>query len=307
MGGVGPEARRDEFPRHKVKLKSFWMDTTEVTNSQFKQFVEKTSYITTAEQPIDWDILKQQLPEGTPKPEKEKLLPGSLVFNPAGLNEPSHHSWWQWRTGANWRCPEGPGSSLDNRWDHPVVQVSYDDALAFAKWAGKRLPTEAEWEYAARGGLDGKIYVWGDDNYSPECANIFQGTFPEQNTKEDGYVGTNPVKSFPANGYGLYGMAGNVWEWCADFYRPDTYAQSVALTPDTVAVDPTGPNEGSDSRHPYCRSVRVQRGGSFLCHSSVCASYRPSGRMSAPADTGLPHVGFRCVEDARESDKLSSK
>ncbi|MBX9669314.1 MAG: formylglycine-generating enzyme family protein [Candidatus Obscuribacterales bacterium] len=306
MGGVGPEARRDEFPRHRVKLKSFWIDTTEVTNSQFKQFVDQTGYVTTAEQPIDWEILKQQLPEGTPKPAEEKLLPGSLIFAPTDAQSP-HRTWWQWRTGTNWRCPEGPGSTLNDRWDHPVAQVSYDDALAFAKWAGKRLPTEAEWEYAARGGLDGKIYVWGDGDYSAKNANMFQGIFPEGDTKEDGYAGTNPVKSFPPNGYGLYGMAGNVWEWCVDFYQPDTYAQRIGLTPDMVAVDPAGPSEGKDNRHPYCRTVRVMRGGSFLCHRSVCASYRPSGRMSSPQDTGFPHVGFRCVADSQETDKLLSK
>jgi len=309
MGSTDPLARRDESPVHRVRVDGFWMDETAVTNAQFRRFVDDTGYLTVAERPIDWEELRKQLPADTPKPPEENLLPGSLVFffteEPVDLG--SNAQWWRWVTGANWRHPEGPDSSIDERQDHPVVHVAYEDALAYAAWAGKRLPTEAEWEFAARGGLDGKVNVWGDEPVDATRANIWQGTFPHENTSEDGFVRTSPVKSFPANGYGLYDMAGNVWEWCVDLFRPDTYAQRVREHgPDAVIVNPKGPARSFDPRHPHEPVLRVQRSGSFLCNDSYCASYRPSARMPGAPDTGASHVGFRCVKDAKPADAPST-
>jgi sulfatase modifying factor 1 len=209
-------------------------------------------------------------------------------------------------TGANWRHPEGPGSSIDGKEDHPVVHVSWDDAVAYAKWAGKRLPTEAEWEFAARGGLDGKPYAWGDEppgRGGKWRANIWQGNFPYQNRAEDGYERTAPVKSYQPNGYGLYDMAGNVWEWCSDFYCPDLYRLRAGQG---VVVNPTGPASSFDPRNPF-GSSRVQRGGSFLCCDSYCSRYRPSARHGCPPDTGMSHVGFRCVMTPDRQQEHSTK
>lgn len=302
MGGVGADCRRDEFPRHRVRLHGFWMDRTEVTNAEFAKFVKETGYVTTAERPVDWEQLKKDLPADTEKPSDDKLKPGSLTLNPSPSAASSHcispEQIWQWTNGADWKHPKGPGSSIKGLQNHPVVHVSFDDAKAYCQWAKKRLPTEAEWEYAARGGLDGMVYTWGDDAVSPDKANIFQGQFPQKNTAEDGYESTSPAKSFPANNFGLYGMAGNVWEWCADFYKPNTYAEQVQKAgADAIIIQPVGPDEGWDPRHPNSTNLRVQRGGSFLCHNSYCTSYRPSARMSCTADSGSAHVGFRCVKD----------
>ncbi len=207
--------------------------------------------------------------------------------------------WWSWTIGADWRHPEGPGSSIDARMDHPVVQIAYEDAVAYAEWAHKRLPTEAEWEFAARGGLAHAVNVWGDAPIDATRCNTWQGHFPDRNTAEDGFERTAPVKSFPPNGYGLYDMAGNVWEWCSDLYRPDAYARMVlAVGIDGVSVNPTGPTSSLDPRNPDVPVSRVQRGGSYLCNDSYCASYRPSARMACPPDTGLAHLGFRCVQPA---------
>jgi formylglycine-generating enzyme required for sulfatase activity len=301
MGSVDLLARPDEGPVHLVRVRGFWMDTTEVTNAQFRAFVDATGYVTVAERPVDWDELKKQLPEGTPRPADEMLAPGSLVFTPPDhpVDTRDFSQWWTWTSGADWRHPEGPGSTIDGRDDHPVVHVCYEDALAYSAWAGKRLPTEAEWEFAARGGLDRKVNVWGDEPIDPTRANTWQGRFPDVNSQEDGFARTAPVKSFPPNGYALYDMAGNVWEWCADLFRPDTYARR-ALRSDGegFADNPTGPATSLDPRNPYAPESRVQRGGSFLCHDSYCASYRPSARMACAPDTGMSHVGFRCVSDA---------
>jgi formylglycine-generating enzyme required for sulfatase activity len=296
MGNNDPEANAQERPAHRVRVDGFWMDVTDVTNAQFRQFVEATGYVTTAEKvPTVEDIMRYALP-GAPPPKKEDLVAGSVVFTPpdhsVDLRDVSQ--WWKWTPGANWKRPEGPGSSIDGKDDHPVVHVSWFDAEAYAKWAGKRLPTEAEWEFAARGGQEGKKFVWGDeafDDEHPQCNN-FQGHFPDSNTAKDGYARTSPVKAFPANGYGLYDMAGNVWQWCADWYLPNAYRQ---MDERKVAVNPKGPEHSFDpaQRPPE----RVHRGGSFLCCVGYCFNYRPSARMGCTPDTGMSHVGFRCVKD----------
>jgi formylglycine-generating enzyme required for sulfatase activity len=281
-----------------VRVDGFFMDATEVTNRQFAAFVEATGYETVAERPVDWEELKHQLPPSTPKPDDKMLLPGSLVFEPpVGPVDTRHfEQWWRWTTGADWRHPDGPGSNIDGKAEHPVVHVAWEDAVAYAKWTGKRLPTEAEWEFAARGGLDRKRNVWGDAPVDAKRANTWQGRFPQENTAEDGFARTSPVKSFPPNAYGLYDMAGNVWEWCSDLYRPDAYALQISEAGESAVIDnPRGPTKSLDPRNPHAPESHVQRGGSFLCHDSYCASYRPSARMAAPPDTGMQHLGFRCV------------
>ncbi len=308
MGGDDPLSRADERPKHRVRVDGFWMDVTEVTNAQFAEFVDATGYVTVAERPVDWEELKKQVEPGTPKPPDEMLAPGSLVFTP-----PDHavdlgdiFAWWSWVSGANWRHPEGPESSIEGRERFPVVHIAYEDAVAYCAWAGKRLPTEAEWEFAARGGLEGKVNCWGDEPIDGARANTWQGSFPSVNTKEDGFLRAAPVNSFPANGYGLYDMAGNVWEWCSDLYRPDAYALRVEeMGPEGVAVNPAGPEKSFDPRNPLSPESRVHRGGSFLCNDAYCASYRPSARMACPTDTGLQHLGFRCVltETMRRQEK----
>lgn len=298
MGGDDPLARPDEQPIHRVRVDAFWMDQTEVTNAQFRAFVEATGYVTVAERPVDWEELKKQLPPGTPKPPDEVLQPGSVVFTPPdhAVDLATHAQWWSWTIGANWRHPEGPGSDVQGKDDHPVVHVAYEDAVAYSAWAGKSLPTEAQWEFAARGGLDRAVNTWGDEPVDATRANTWQGEFPHRNTAEDGFARTAPVRQFPPNAYGLYDMAGNVWEWCADLYRPDAYARLlVAAGPGGLIKNPTGPERSLDMRNPHAPESRVQRGGSYLCNDSYCASYRPAARMAAPPDTGMQHVGFRCV------------
>ena len=300
MGGTDALARPDESPVHRVRVDGFWMDATEVTNAQFAKFVDATGYVTVAERAVDWEELKKQVPPGTPKPEEALLAPGSLVFTPPDgpVDLRRYERWWSWTLGADWRHPEGPGSTIDGRGDEPVVHVAFEDASAYAAWAGKRLPTEAEWEFATRGGLAEKVNAWGDGPVDATRCNIWTGRFPDRNTAEDGFAGLAPVKSFPANGYGLYDMAGNVWEWCSDLYRPDAYALAAeAAGADGVVENPTGPGESVDPRNPYAPEMRVQRGGSFLCNDSYCASYRVSARMPGSPDTGASHVGFRCVRD----------
>jgi sulfatase modifying factor 1 len=289
-----------ERPAHKVHVDAFWIDATEVTNSQFATFVKATGYVTTSERPVNWEEIKKQSPPGTPKPPDEKLKAGSLVFtppsSPVSLEDMSE--WWSWTTGANWRHPEGPASTLEGRDEHPAVHISWDDAMAYAKWAGKRLPTEAEWEYAARGGLNQKRFPWGDEeptDAKPLC-NIWQGEFPWKNTLKDGYLRTSPVRSYKPNGYGLYDMAGNVWEWCSDFYRADEYARVLASNKNATLVNPTGPTDSWDPDDAVENNPKhVIRGGSFLCHKSYCESYRPSARRGQTPDTGMSHLGFRCA------------
>jgi len=298
MGCSDKEGRPDEYPQHAVKVDSFWMDATEVTNAQFQKFVEATGYITTAEKAPDWNELKKQLPPGTPKPDDSLLVAASLVFTPPAktVNLYDASQWWSWIKGANWRHPEGPGSTIKGKENYPVVHISWDDANAYANWAGKRLPTEAEWEFAARGGLINQQYSWGSEDAEKikAKANTWQGHFPDLNTEWDGYNKLAPVKSFAPNGYGLYDIAGNVWEWCSDWYRADFYEQ---LT-NKISVNPKGPSSGYDPDEPTVPK-RVVRGGSFLCHASYCSSYRVSARMKTSPDTGLEHTGFRCVKDAK--------
>jgi formylglycine-generating enzyme required for sulfatase activity len=285
-----------------VWVRGYWIDRTEVTNAQFAEFVKATGYRTVAERPVDWEELKKQVPPGTPKPDDAMLQPGSLVFTPpaAAVDTRDVGGWWTWTIGANWRQPTGPGSDLKGLDDRPVVHVAFEDAVAYAKWAGKRLPTEAEWERAARGGLEGKMNGWGDEPVDATRCNIWQGHFPDRNTKEDGFAGVAPVGSYPPNGYGLFDMAGNVWEWCSDLYRPDTYATQMLAVGGggTTVENPKGPEKSFDPRNPHAPESRVHRGGSFLCNDSYCASYRPSARMATPPDTGMSHLGFRCVSDA---------
>ncbi len=297
MGADNDAGRADEYPKHRVHVNGYWMDATEVTNAQFRAFVEATGYLTTAERKPDWEALRQQLPPGTPRPPDSVLVPSSLVFfalsQPVSLTD--YSQWWRWVEGADWRHPKGPGSSIEGKDTHPVVQVSWDDAVAYATWAGKRLPTEAEWEWAARGGRPNALYPWGNEaiEVGKPKANTWQGRFPITNTRRDGYYTTAPVKAFAANGYGLYDMAGNVWEWCHDWYRADYYAY---LDRTGTANDPKGPEQSYDPEEPTVPK-RVQRGGSFLCNEAYCSSYRTSARMRSSPDTGLSHTGFRCVKD----------
>jgi formylglycine-generating enzyme required for sulfatase activity len=291
MGSEAKGARPDERPVHQVKVDPFWMDETEVTNKEFRRFVESTHYVTTAEKAPQAEDILAQLPPGSPPPNPDLLKPGSLVF--VQPKTPQEY-WWIWVVGANWQHPHGPHSSIAGMDDYPVVQVSWDDAVAYATWAGKRLPTEAEWEFASRGGLKGKMYAWGNETPTDgkPRANIWQGQFPEKDLGTDGYRGISKVKSFKPNGYGLYDMTGNVWEWVQDWYRFDTYSKDAL---NKLTINPEGPSDSYDPEEPYAKK-RGQRGGSFLCDDQFCASFRPSARMKTSPDTGLAHSGFRCVK-----------
>lgn len=309
MGSDADYALPNEKPAHRVKISAFYMDTHPVTNADFAKFVEATGYKTVAERPVDWEEIKKQVPPGTPKPPDEALQPGSLVFRPTTGPVPLNNmaAWWEWTTGADWRHPEGPGSDLTGRENHPVVHIAWEDAQAYAKWAGKRLPTEAEWEYAARGGLEGKRYAWGNEERTDGQwrANRWNGRFPYENTKDDGFAGTSPVGSFPANGYGLHDMGGNVWNWCSDIYHGSAHAEKTG----GACCDPQGPTIAVEARplpgDPSPPDVpgalrRVMKGGSFLCSPDYCESYRPSARRGTSPDTGSSHVGFRCARSVAE-------
>ena len=295
MGGDNKQASEDEYPKHSVKVDGFWIDKSEVTNAQFAAFVAATGYVTTAERAPDWEELKKTLPAGTPKPADSLLVPASLVFHqtsgPVDLH--NYSSWWTWEKGADWKHPEGPRSSLTGRENYPVVQVSWFDAMAYCKWAGKRLPTEAEWEFAARGKLADEIYPWGNQPVKEgrSKTNSWDGEFPYNNIKTDGYVKLAPVGSYSPNSYGLYDMAGNVWEWCSDWYDAKYYQQFAG----SEAVNPSGPSSSFDPEEPTVPK-RSMRGGSFLCNDDYCSGYRVARRMKSSPDTGLEHTGFRCVK-----------
>lgn len=296
MGADNNQAGKDEYPKHKVTVDGFWMDTHEVTNAEFAAFVKATGYVTTAELKPTWEEMQKEVPPGTPKPPDDQFVPAALTFKkadrPVSLND--YTQWWEWTPGANWKQPHGPGSNIKGKENYPVVQVSWYDAVAYCKWAGKRLPTEAEWEFAARGGLVNNIYPWGNENVdkgAPKC-NSWQGTFPYKDEGRDGFTGLAPVKSFAPNGYGLYDMSGNVWEWCSDWYDYNYYA-----TVKDGAVNPKGPSKSFDPDEPYAPKHSL-RGGSFLCNDSYCSGYRVSRRMKDTPDTGMEHTGFRCVKDA---------
>ncbi len=299
MGTNDNQSYIHERPAHQVKVDGFWLDATEVTNTQFRKFVEATGYVTVAERKPDWEELKEQLPPGTPKPPDSLLVAGSLVFfppnGPVSLND--YSQWWRWMPGANWRQPEGKGSNLDNRWDHPVVHVAYEDAVAYCQWAGKRLPTEAEWEFASRGGQESKPFDMKAD-LAPDgkfTANVFQGSFPYRNIVLDGFESSAAVKSFPPNQYGLYDMIGNVWEWTSDLYDPDYYH---VLAQQGLAVNPSGPERSFDPNEPNIKKY-VTKGGSFLCAMDYCANYRPSARQATAFDSGQSHIGFRCAKSSQ--------
>ena len=287
VGGHCHEPMDDARPIHRVEVSGFFMDQTEVTNESFARFVQATGYVTLAER----TPTAQELPV---IPEQSRLA-GSSVFSPTkvpvSLDQPL--AWWRYVPGANWKHPEGPASNLDGRQQHPVVHVAYEDAVAYARWAGKDLPTEAEWELAARGGQSGKLYPWGNE-LKPGgvfVANIYQGQFPVTNTAVDGFVGSAPVGSFPPNPYGLYDIAGNTWEWTRDWYRPDTYAHDAKLG---AVRDPQGPDSSSDPSEPGT-AKRVQRGGSFLCTDEYCTRYMVGTRGKGEPHSPAGHLGFRCV------------
>lgn len=295
MGGDNDQASADEYPKHTVTVASFYMDETEVTNAQFKKFVDATGYITTAEKKPNWEELKKTLPPDAQKPSDDMLQAASLVFKqsntPVDLND--YSNWWSWTIGANWKHPEGPNSTIKGKENYPVVHVSWDDANAYCKWAGKRLPTEAEWEFAARGGLDKNIYPWGNESVNlgkPKC-NSWEGNFPYLNKKQDGFIKAAPVKTFASNGYGLFDMAGNVWEWCSDWYDVNYYK----TIKNGNTFNPIGPEKSFDPDEPYTQKKSL-RGGSFLCNDSYCSGYRVARRMKSSPDTGLEHTGFRCVK-----------
>jgi sulfatase modifying factor 1 len=281
----------DAEPIHPVFVNDFWMDVTAVTNGQFEEFVKATGYVTIAE--------RVPTKEEFPTAPSENLVAGSVVFAPTDHEVPlnDHLQWWTYVKGANWRHPEGPATDIKGKEKYPVVQVAYPDAEAYAKWAGKRLPTEAEFEYAARGGLKGKTYTWGDE-FRPNdkwMANTWQGKFPVKDAAEDGYPGLAPVAKFPANGYGLYDMSGNVWQWCSDWYRHDYYAQ--LANEKKIARNPRGPDSPFDPSEPN-EKKRVHRGGSFLCNEHFCSRYIVGTRGKGEVNTGTNHLGFRCVKDA---------
>ncbi|MGB3152458.1 MAG: formylglycine-generating enzyme family protein [Maribacter sp.] len=289
-------AMAHEKPAIKVAVDGFFMDITEVTNAQFSRFIEETGYVTVAERAIDWEELKKQVPEGTEKPHDSILQPGALTFRKTKSSLPNLYDfsqWWKWTIGANWRHPNGPKSTIKGKDNYPVVQVAYEDAIAYCNWAGRRLPTEAEWELAARAGNYGTTYLWGNDvSELSTKANTWEGEFPVINTKIDGYELRAPVKSYPPNAYGLYDMAGNVWEWTSDWYNTNYYKEM--STTSTGLRNPLGSASPFTPNNPYAKE-KIIKGGSFLCSDSYCASYRVSARMGSSMDSSLEHTGFRTV------------
>jgi len=270
----------EEGPVHPVSVDGFWIDRHPVTAAEFRRFVRETKYVTFAERPLN----RADFPDADP----DLLVPGSLVFRktagPVDLDD--HRNWWEYVPGAHWKHPGGKGTTINGRDHHPVVQIAFEDAEAYASWAGKELPTEAEWEYAARGGLEGAVFAWGDEHFpgGQAMANTWQGEFPWQNLKVDGFEGTSPVERFPANGYGLYDMAGNVWEWTVDdFAQPRTNGRPCCA--------PEMPLADNGEKYPR----KVIKGGSHLCAPNYCLRYRPAARQGETVDTSTSHIGFRCV------------
>jgi formylglycine-generating enzyme len=288
----------EEAPVHSVTVESFWIDKYTVTNEQFKSFAEATGYTTLAERPPN--------PVDYPGAKPDRLEPASVVFEkpPGRVDLRNHYNWWTYVRGANWRHPEGPGSSIRDRLKHPVVHVAYEDVETYARWAGKELPTEAEWEYAARGGLDGATYAWGEQ-FAPggrQMANTWQGEFPWENLLTDGYERTAPVGQFPPNGYGLFDMIGNVWEWTIDWYS----GRHVTTKSCCANFNPKG-GEPEESYDPHMPSIKIPRkvikGGSFLCALNYCQRYRPAARMAQPVDTSTCHVGYRLIVRPQHNSK----
>ncbi|HIB38442.1 formylglycine-generating enzyme family protein [Mesonia sp.] len=288
-------AMQHEKPAHQVYVDGFFIDIHEVTNKEFRAFVNATDYKTVAERPIDWEEMKKQLPANTPKPVDSVLQPGSLTFDKsiekvASMN--NYTQWWTWQLGANWKQPYGKGSSIESKDDLPVVHIAYEDALAYCKWANRRLPTEAEWEAAAQGTNNNQIFTWGDDaSVLNDQANTWQGIFPTQNKSKDGYSYIAPVASYPANSIGIYDMLGNVWEWTSDYYNVNYYKE---LDTAQVINNPRGAEKGYSPQNPY-QQEKIIKGGSFLCNASYCASFRISAKMGMSPDSGSDHVGFRTV------------
>jgi formylglycine-generating enzyme required for sulfatase activity len=280
----------EEAPAHRVNVNGFWIDRCTVTNAEFERFVDATGYVTLAERPAN--------PDDYPGAKPEMLVPSSVMFAkaPHRVDLCDRYRWWVYTAGADWRHPRGPESSLEGLWDHPVVHVAYEDAEGYAKWAGKELPTEAEWEFAARGGLDGAEFAWGDE-FTPggkHLANTWQGEFPWQNLQDDGFEWTAPVGSFPPNGYGLFDMTGNVWEWTTDWYQDHGKIKKACCALD----NPRGGDaaSSSDPRGPVNKMPRrVMKGGSYLCAPNYCRRYRPAARMPQEVDTSTCHLGFRCI------------
>jgi len=284
-----------EKPAHQVTVDGFYIDVTEVTNAQFKAFVAATNYVTVAERKIDWKKMKSQVPAGTPKPHDSILQPGSLIFNKnvnSVVNMNNYTQWWTWKIGANWRHPYGPGSSIEGRDNYPVVHVALEDALAYCKWANRRLPTEAEWEAAAQGKQTDAIFTWGNDfSILNANANTWQGVFPTKNESKDGFEFIAEVKSYPPNSIGLYDMLGNVWELTSDLFHVNYYKQLDTTSP---ILNPKGAAKSYSPSNPY-QVEHVMKGGSFLCHDSYCASFRISAKMGVTVDSGSDHMGFRTV------------
>jgi formylglycine-generating enzyme len=288
----------DEAPAHHVYVDAFSINPTAITNLQFSEFIERTGYVTVAERSLD--------PADFPGAPAENLVPGSLVFTetPGPVDLRHLEQWWTWTPGASWRHPEGPSSSVESRLDHPAVHVAFEDAEAYATWAGEELPTEAEWEIAARGGADGQAFTWGADAVPAGrfLANFWQGEFPWRNSEADGFAGTAPVGSFPPNGFGLFDMAGNVWEWTTDWYSGAHPADPVCCVP----TNPRGPDVETsfDPAQPQFRIPRkVIKGGSYLCADEYCQRYRPAARRPQMIDTGMSHIGFRTIRHEHAIDR----